>query len=163
MKTLPSFDEISALLAYDPATGVLRWRVNCRGTVRAGNVAGCQYSNGYVMVSVLGRRFLAHRLAWLLATGAWPNSEIDHLDGDRANNRISNLRDVSHLTNMQNRRMANSDNTSGFLGASPYKGRWKAQIKIVGKVRYLGMFDSPEAAHAAYIEAKRKLHPGCVI
>lgn len=162
MKTLPSYEQVSKLLAYDPDTGVLTWR-SSRGGVRAGAVAGRLKRNGYVEIGVLGRLLQAHRLAWLLETGAWPTGEIDHLDGSPSNNRISNLRDVTHSANQQNLKRAQSNNSSGFLGVSSCKGSWKAQIGVGGKPRHLGTFDSPEAAHAAYIEAKRKLHPGCTI
>jgi hypothetical protein len=87
------------------------------------------------------------------------------MDGDPANNAIANLRDVSAQTNMQNLRSATSVSASGLIGASydPIKKKWAACIKHMGKTLHLGRFASAEEANAAYIEAKRRLHPGCTI
>lgn len=118
---------------------------------------------GYSIVSVDAKQRYAHRLAWLYVYGQWPNGSIDHINGVRTDNRIQNLRDVSHKTNMQNIRAANRRNASGFLGVMPSLSKWQAQINIDGKQTYLGSFDTPELAHEAYVSAKRKHHAGCTI
>ena len=90
---------------------------------------------------------------------AWPTGEIDHRDGDRGNNRIANLRDVSDAVNQQNRRNASRNSTSGLLGAHRCGSKWYAKIGIDGKQKYLGAFATKEAAHAEYLKAKQSLHP----
>ena len=98
-------------------------------------------------------------------TGRWPQKSIDHINGDGSDNRWANLRDVDQKTNAQNLREAHADNKAGLLGV--HKGRkyarWKAAIYVDGKTKKLGLFESAEAAHAAYVEAKRLLHAGCTI
>ena len=124
---------------------------------------------GYVRVFVGGRYYMAHHLVWLLCHGTLPAMSIDHINGDRTDNRPSNLRQVSAVENSQNQRRPHSTNATGLLGVSPVRQpglksqRWKAQIKVNGKSVHLGNFVCPEAAHVAYLEAKRKLHPGCTI
>jgi hypothetical protein len=100
-------------------------------------------------------------------TGAWPLFEIDHRNGIGTDNRWKNLRDGTRSFNIQNQRRARSDNKTGFLGVhrSGKKERkgFVAKIQLDGKQRYLGVFSTAEAAHAAYLAAKRRIHPGCVI
>ena len=98
-------------------------------------------------------------------TGKWPDGEIDHIDGNRANNRWSNLRDVHIVINAQNKRGPMAHNKSGFLGVSWNKKdcAYVARIKVDGKYLSLGYHQTPEAASAAYVEAKRRLHAGCTI
>jgi hypothetical protein len=92
--------------------------------------------------------------------GVWPTGEIDHLDGDPSNNRIENLRDSTHLVNMQNRRRANIGSKTGVLGVKPHGKRFRATIETDRRGRHLGVFDTVEAAHAAYVAAKRIIHIG---
>ena len=128
----------------------------------AGSVLGCLHGGRYVAFSIDGRYYLAHRLAWVSVTGEWPRGEIDHWDTNGLNNAWKNLRDVTKVVNMQNLRCARKDNKTGLLGASwsERDGLFRACIRVDGKQRYLGMFDSAEAAHAAYVKAKRELHEG---
>lgn len=152
-------DELAELLEYDPDTGVFTWKVN-RGGCKAGDIAGSDHNRGYWQIRVKGCRYLAHRLAFLLMTGAMPAGDVDHINGNRADNRWCNLRDVSRTLNNQNQRRAQKDNETGLLGVSPHRGRFKAQIRVNGKVRNLGLFDSPEVAHKVYLAHKRLMHPG---
>ena len=147
------------VLDYDPDTGVFRWKVTRRGSASAGVVAGSLHSNGYWYIQVDGRHYLAHRLAWLITNGAFPADQIDHIDGDPANNRIANLREATNAENMQNLRRANRNSTTGLLGVSRRRKRFQATIWLQEKRRDLGYFGTPEQAHAVYIEAKRRLHP----
>lgn len=142
------------LLDYDPETGRLSWKGKSAQ-------AGTLHIKGYWQVSILGRFYKAHRLAWLYVHGEWPNGDIDHLDGNRANNRISNLRDVTNAQNQQNRRRANKNSKSGILGASwdENRGLWQAHITLDRKKIHIGRFSTAEEAHAAYVAAKNKLHP----
>lgn len=154
-------DRARELLAYDPDTGVLRWRVYRNHNARPGDVAGTD-CRGYRYVFADKKGYIAHRLAWLLHYGEWPSMTIDHIDGNKDNNRIENLRDVSVLINAQNQKRASSKSKSGVLGVSRYHNKYKARILIDGKEVYLGLFASIESASDAYQEAKRKNHPGYV-
>lgn len=107
---------------------------------------------------------LAHRLAWLYVYGEWPQHGLDHINGVRLDNRISNLRDVPQTINLENQRKAKGLTKSGFLGVERTRGgKWAARIVANGKRYGLGVFATPEAAHSAYVTAKRKLHEGCTI
>lgn len=158
-----TLEEVRELLDYDPSTGLLTWRKTRTGTARSGTVAGTTNQHGYVVVRIYQRHYQAHRLAWLLSTGSWPTQMIDHIDGTRTNNRISNLRDVSRRTNLENRHAAQVNNKTGLLGVSRRGSRWVANIKVDKKQHFLGLFDSPESAHSAYLAAKRAMHPGCTL
>lgn len=151
------------LLSYDALTGVFTRRVD-RSNRKAGETAGSLHPDGYLQVAIDGRRYLCHRLAWLYEKCVWPEHEIDHINGDRADNRIANLRDVTKAVNQQNLKDAprgkNSDAPLGVTKYSRRAGVWRAQICVDGKQFHIGYFLSQEAAHAAYINAKRRLHEG---
>ncbi|ATS39292.1 MULTISPECIES: HNH endonuclease signature motif containing protein [Xanthomonas] len=153
-----TYEEAIKLLSYEPETGQLRWKMS-RPKAKAGSVAGSIKGNGYVQVRVVGKMYLAHRLAWLLTHGAWPKAQIDHMNGIRHDNRLANLRECTNAQNQQNLGLLRH-NTSGCIGASwrAQKGKWRANIRAHGKVRHLGYFSTPEQAHAAYIAAKAQLH-----
>ena len=151
------------VLSYAPETGEFVWIKSSKGT-GVGDKAGTML-NGRIAINVDGRRYLAHRLAWLYVYGEAPGKFIDHIDGNPANNRISNLRLCSQSENLQNQRRAKANSRSGFLGVSWRKQtkKWRAVICIGRKAKELGHFDSPEEAHAAYVAAKRIYHPFCSI
>ena len=156
-------ERLMAAVSYERETGLF-YRLPRAGNRNAERPAGTVNKIiGYAIVCVDGKQRYAHRLAWLYVYGQWPDGSIDHINGIRTDNRIENLRDVSHKTNMQNIRSANSRNSSGFLGVMPSLSKWQAQINIDGKQTYLGRFDTPELAHEAYVSAKRKNHAGCTI
>lgn len=154
--------ELRRLLRYDADTGHLWWLTH-EGRKQAGKPAGTDIGNGYIAVRIAGTRYKAHRLAWALQHGDWPDGMIDHRNGIRHDNRIANLRTVSRTVNAQNQRRPMCDNKSGFLGVSPFRGKWKATIVVAGKTTFLGHFDSPERAHQEYLQAKRNMHEGCTI
>ena len=156
------------LLHYDQETGILRYAVARWGRqhVVVGSVAGTNDGQGYRKHMIDGRPYKAHRLAWLYTHGVWPAGEVDHINGQRSDNRMSNLRDVPRVTNSENFRIARRSNKTGLLGVtSPGKQdkRYTATITAGGKRKTLGRFDTPEEAHAAYLEAKRQLHAGCTL
>lgn len=159
MKPAPTHDQLLALLHYDPATGWFTWRSN-RGSVKAGDRAGTVSKQGYRRINVSGHMVTAHRLAFFYMTGRWPQSDVDHRHGNRDDNRWEELREMDRAGNMENLRSAHRDNKSGLLGVSPCRRRWAAHIRIGGRNRYLGTFDTPELAHAAYLDAKRANHAG---
>lgn len=144
---------LRSLFRYDAETGEIFKKV------------GHETAHGYERVMVFGKPIQLHRLAWALVHGEWPQDHIDHMNGDRKDNRLSNLRHVTNTVNRQNERRPRSNNKSGFLGVSWSKAmkKWTARIHFNGKHHFLGYFDTAEDAHAAYLEAKRVHHSGCTI
>jgi len=148
------------LLHYDPNTGEFRWRE------RPGNGARRDLSAGHVpsqqdrrRIGIDRRVYSAHQLAWFYMTGRWPRPMIDHCDGDATNNRWNNLRRATSSQNNANRRRPRN-NTSGYKGVTLHRGpgKWRATIHRKGRVVHLGTFPTPQAAHAAYLAAARKLY-----
>jgi HNH endonuclease/AP2 domain len=148
-------------LHYEPATGIFTRLVKTTNSVQVGDIAGGDNGNGRCKIRVFAKLYFAHRLAFLYVFGRWPDAEVDHIDGNPANNAIDNLREATHSQNMQNQRAAHKSNNSGLIGAHWKKNqqRWFSEIQIEGKHSHLGYFDSAEDAHAAYLAAKRALHP----
>jgi len=148
------------LLCYDPETGVFVWCVSNGKRAIAGRPAGGISRNGYLRISLENARHYAHRLAWLYVHGVWPQGQIDHINGVKTDNRIANLREATASQNGQNRSTARADSGSGMIGVrlNPMSGRWGAEIVKGGQKHSLGYFDTPDAAHAAYLAAKRELH-----
>ena len=118
-----------------------------------------------MQIRIGGRMFKAHRLAFAHFHGVDPIDSIDHIDGDRLNNRISNLRAVKPVVNSQNRRKAAKGAASALLGAfrRSSDGKWFSLISVSGKRIWLGSFNSELQAHQAYIDAKRRFHEGCTV
>ena len=156
-KRLISREELLLRLYYDPETGVFRWRVSGHGKIIVGNAAGRRQRGGYLWISLFGRAYQAHRLAWLYVHGAWPlkGMDIDHRDGRPDNNRIDNLRLCTRSQNMANT-SAQRRSKSGLKGVSQSGPKWRARIYVLGRNVTLGLFDSPEQAHAAYNAASIK-------
>lgn len=144
-------------LRYDPNTGAIT-RLTGR---RAGQSACSRHCAGYQSVRLGKKNYLAHRVAWLIVYGRWPAHQIDHINGDRADNRLANLRECTNAQNCQNVR-SHRDGTSRFVGVSlnnHSKSRpWQAQICVNGRQRNLGYFATEEDALAARIAAKARLH-----
>ncbi|KRG54097.1 HNH endonuclease [Stenotrophomonas nitritireducens] len=158
----PTHAEVAGLLSYCPESGVLRWRTSSGNQVREGADAGTLHPDGYRIVRIARRGYPAHRLAWLLVTGEWPLQQVDHRNGVRSDNRLSNLRQASPGENNQNLHGPLSSNrTSRFLGVcwKRREERWRAQIQVNGVRRDLGLFATEEEAHRAYSAAKAELHP----
>lgn len=156
-KPLPCPTVLRQLLRYDPETGKLFWRSNQSRKCRAGSQAFTSMgSHGYFQGGVGGEKYLAHRVIWAMHAGEWP-VEIDHINGDRSDNRLSNLRNVTRSGNMKNQRLSTA-NTSGFIGVSRFKrdNKWQAKIMVARKCIFLGLFDTPEAAVAARKAAELK-------
>jgi hypothetical protein len=155
-------EAIRAKLRYDAATGEFRWKVS-HARAKVGMLAGYIDFYGRRCIGIQGLEFKAHRLAWLLHHGDWPDCDIDHINGDKDDNRMCNLRAVPHSVNIENVRKPFAGNTTGFLGVAPHRARFRATISVGNKQRHLGTYDTPTEAHEAYLAAKRELHAGCTI
>lgn len=158
-------EELRRRLEYSPETGEFRWLISpARGTKR-GSIAGTISGPGYRLISLNYQKLWAHRLAFVFMTGQWPDGEVDHVNGVKLDNRASNLRVVSRDLNIQNARRAHADSSTGVLGVcrDAARNKFLAQIGLGGRHYFLGRFETVDAAHSAYLEAKRKLHEGCTL
>jgi len=151
---------VREILDYDPVTGVFKWKwrddVRKRDNSRyAGKAAGSVQPDGYVKITINKRLYRAHRLAWLFVYGEWPQKDLDHRDGDRANNRIANLRPATSQENNRNVGLR-ADNTTGIKGVywRTDRGKFRAEIRTDGKHLHLGSFDTLAEAIAARIAAE---------
>lgn len=155
--------QLSEYFSYCADTGEVRWIKSPRSKVRVGDVAGVKHHSGYLMINFKNRKYMLHRVIWAIVNGSWPAEQIDHINGDRADNRIANLRECSVAENMQNKRTygRKSGRLSKFAGVTAaYKGLkpWRAQIKIDKKQINLGYFYTEEEANICYLNAKKSLH-----
>lgn len=174
-------EKLRAVLRYCPETGALTWKTrdpsmfpnvgkggadrNCAAwnSFHAGRRAiATKANNGYLKGELWGADLLAHRVAWALHYGAWPNGLIDHINGDKADNRIENLRLVDHSGNTKNNRISKK-NTTGHIGVywEPLRNKWRADITADKKTVCLGRFDNKDDAIAARKAAEPKygFHP----
>lgn len=156
----PSVDRIREVVEYNPADGIVRWRVKLNRCLRVGDIVGCLDLRGYLKTRIDGTDLMLHRVAWACHFGEWPANEIDHINGNKTDNRIQNLRDVTRKVNAQNVHRPFRNNTVGLMGVVRDHGRFSARLSINGKAKHIGMFATPEEAHAAYLDAKRRLHEG---
>jgi hypothetical protein len=157
-------ERLRDVLRYEPDTGLFFWKLRTCRSIQVGELAGCAHPVWrYRGIKIDGREYKAHRLAWFYVHGIWPKHQIDHINGDRTDNRISNLRDVTASVNSQNQVRPMRTNKTGFLGVDQHVGRYRAKIFVRGRVMYLGHFDTPEEASEAYLTAKRQQHAGCTI
>lgn len=150
--------ELRRNLDYDPETGVFTWKIAKSGYT-ANRRAGFYRRDGYLCIGVNRVHYLGHRLAWLWVHGEWPKFHIDHINGNKSDNRIANLRDVDRKQNLQNSK-PHRDNSSGYMGVCWHQkaGKWVASIWVDGKSRYLGVFEDKLEAAREYAKAKTDLH-----
>jgi len=151
---------LRSVLDYDPATGHFVWRETIASNAVVGKTAGGpKPPKGYICITLFGRRYYAHRLAWLWMTGRWPTGDVDHRNLCRADNRWANLRQASRSENRCNQR-CRRDSTSGLKGVFYHKARgtWYARIAKDGRQQHLGVFPTAADAHAAYVAAAVVIH-----
>lgn len=156
MNTLPTQERLKELFDYDAETGVFKWLVDKKPRGKAGEVAGCYAEGDYLRLSVDGKLCLGHQMAWLWAHGTVPPM-IDHIDGDKHNNALSNLRAANHKRNAQNMKRA-ATNKSGCTGVSwdKRRGKWRATIVVDQRHRELGRFDNLDEAVAMRKQAEKE-------
>ena len=149
---------LKELLTYNAGTGDFTWLVDRNSGAYAGDIAGTLMNKGYVHIKVDGSQYLGHRLAWLYIHGDMPKT-LDHIDGNRVNNKIENLRPASSFQNSHNASIR-SDNNSGYKGVGYHSpaNKWRARIRYMNKRMSLGLFDTPLEAHKAYCAAADKYH-----
>ena len=147
--------ELKSYLHYNPETGIFTWLHTRSNRALKGNSAGTISHRGYIHISINGKAYQAHRLAWLYVYGEFPKNDIDHINMVKDDNRIANLRNVSRAENSRNRKIS-TKNSSGFPGVSfsKIKNRFIAKISIENKLKYLGSAKSAEEAFEYY----RKFH-----
>jgi len=152
-KTL-TVEYLKSKLEYNADTGEFIWKV-AKGGKRIGDTAGSINDQGYLLIRINHIIYRAHRLAWIIMTGSSASGELDHIDGNRSNNKWSNLRDVTRLENKRNLGKVTT-NTSGHTGVMWYKAgeKWHAQITVEGKAIHLGYFENLEDAVKVRKEAE---------
>ena len=152
------------LLAYDHKTGILTRRVRTTNRIKVGNEAGTLRTNGYREVMLDGKLCASHRVAWAIVHGYWPVGEIDHVNGIRDDNRLSNLRDVSRSVNQQNIKRPKRDNNSGSSvpGVCWHKRdhRFRVRATLSGKQIHIGSFRTLAEAESASLAYRRANYEG---
>jgi len=152
------------MFSYCEKTGLFTWKIKPSKAVKIGDIAGCVEKRiGYNTIGIKGKVYKSHRLIWLYIYGEWPYGQIDHINGNKSDNRICNLRDVSQNGNAQNIKKPNARNKSGYLGVIRFQNKWRASITINSKTKWIGDYECPEEAHQAYLAEKRKIHSTCTI
>ena len=154
-------DLLKHLFDYDKETGNLIWKVSNARSQKIGDIAGTLDSKiGYIRVGINGKKYYAHRLVFLYHKGYLPKT-IDHINGDKVDNRLGNLRAVTASQNQHNRKI-NSNSTSGYKGVSYYArtNKWCAKIRLESKRINLGYYKTPEEADAVVRKAREELHGG---
>ena len=148
---------VRELLNYDKDTGIFTWKVSRRNQfTKPGMLAGFKDTSGYMGIEIDGKRYLSHRLAWFYLYDKWPDDEIDHINRVRDDNKIKNLRIVTHYENTKNKGNY-KNNTTGFKGVTIKNNRFTAQITFKGKCRHIGCFETAEQASEAYQNELKKL------
>jgi hypothetical protein len=151
---------LQSLLDYDPTTGMFKWRVHRAGNALQGQTTGSVNTTGYIQVKLNGVKYSAHRLAWLYVYGSSPDFDLDHINRNRQDNRIVNLRKATRSQNCQNQKQR-VDNTSGVKGIHwcKLKQRWIVQAIVEGKRKQIGAFTDREAAISARAVTEKQHYP----
>lgn len=150
-----SYEQVAKELRYDPETGHLFWLVR-KQRRDVTQPAGCLNHDGYRKVGVLDVKIQAHRLAWLLYYKQWPSMIIDHINGEKDDNRIVNLREVTRRQNQQNKNIVKKGRNLAGAYYRKSKNKYESRIIIDGQYKWLGIYDNEIDAHNAYLEAIKK-------
>ena len=146
-----SIEYLRQIFSYDPNRGVLIWEKD-NSRRGAGKIAGCKSKDGYIVVRHDGRQYRAHRIIWALHHGAWPAGDLDHINCDKTDNRIDNLRPCDDTQNQRN--VPAKVGSSSYKGVGLYKGKWRARIRVGdGRRLELGLFKTEDEAAEAYRKA----------
>ena len=152
MKSELTQERLKKLLDYDPETGEFTWiKPPKNRSYLLGTVAGSKFSVGYIYIKIDTHSYRAHRLAWLYMYGAWPNSILDHINGNKTDNRISNLRVVTITSNNLNIAKANKQNKLKVRGVTKFRNKFRVKVRN----NHIGCFDTIEEAAAAYEKARK--------
>ena len=151
-----TLEYLKSIARYDKDTGLFK-RVKSRGNKAKGTIIGSKDSNGYLIAEINGKKYKLHRLAWFYEYGEFPESNLDHINHDPSDNRISNLRLANHLINGANKPLY-KNNKSGAHGVwfSKTEKKWKARIRVNYKPIHLGTFDNKKDAITAKNDAEIK-------
>jgi hypothetical protein len=152
-------DELKSKLDYDPNTGIFTWKIKTIGSRGIGNIAGHKHKLKYIHIKICKKSYMAHRLAWLYMYGEFPTEYIDHIDCDKSNNKIENLRLSSNQQNQFNRGIP-KNNTSGVKGVSWFKRdkKWQVTIYVDKKAKSFGRYINFDEAVSVAVEARKKHH-----
>ena len=150
---------LQSVLHYNESNGLFTWKINKSSKVKFGKTAGSVTNQGYIEIWIDYRRYQAHRLAWMYIYGKFPEKLIDHINGNKSDNRLDNLRLATNKENCQNSRLSKK-NTSGVKGVSWHTKtkKWRAYIKNHGKFKHLGLFDDFFEACCVACSNRSKLH-----
>lgn len=156
-------ERLKELLHYNPETGIFTWINPLSKIKKSGDVAGSLHHSGYIQIKISKKLYTAHRLAFLYMNGSFPYDCVDHINGKKDFNAWSNLRQATKSENHQNYRKHKSSNKLGVLGVIERNGKFHSCIRIFGKTKHIGVYKTPDEAHQAYLEFKRKFHSFCTI
>lgn len=149
-------EELMDFITYNPETGIFYWNVFHSSAAKNGGIAGTTDRQGYRRIIIKGKIYRAHHLAWFIVNKKWPHEQIDHINGVKSDNSINNLREATNSQNSMNRGLR-VDNKHGYKGVSACGKKWKAEIKHDKRRIYLGVYATPEEAHAVYANEEKKL------
>lgn len=153
MNKNPTQEYVKSILDYDPETGLFTWKARVAACIHIGDPAGHKRSDGYIVIKIKHKAMKAHRLAWLYIYGEYPKHDTDHINGIKDDNRIANLRDISHRQNGCNRQKNRNGGLPGVGLCRNSQTRWYARAQINGYNKHLGLFCTREEAYAAYCKA----------
>lgn len=154
IKIIMNQNVVKEILIYNKNTGIFRWRKSVPQR-RKNSVAGCRAKDGYIHIKIKYKTYKAHRLAWLYCYGEFPVKHIDHINGDKSDNRLSNLRQCNFRENYQNKLCHRNGKSVGTIKTK--NNKWSSRIKIGKKYKWLGTFDTEYEAYMKYKEVEKGL------